>query len=89
VVALQYYNACLVLIRQHKPPDHFLQGFEAVKERRNNEVKPLVPIEEAPTLTQIKRSLTKALGNVVGLADSNRWVENANFTAHHMLMNSS
>jgi len=30
-----------------------------------------------------------ALGNVIGLADSNAWVENANFTAHHMLMNSS
>jgi hypothetical protein len=29
------------------------------------------------------------LGNVIGLADSNTWVENANFTAHHMLMNSS
>lgn len=45
VVALQYYNACLVLIRQHKPPNHTLHGFEAVKERRSNEVKHVVPIE--------------------------------------------
>lgn len=37
----------------------------------------------------MKRGVTTALGNVVGLADSNAWVENANFTAHHMLMNSS
>ena len=36
-----------------------------------------------------QRGLITALGNVVGLADSNTWVENANFTAHHMLMNSS
>ncbi|GAB7322968.1 hypothetical protein MBLNU13_g05499t1 [Cladosporium sp. NU13] len=71
VVALQYYNACLVLIRQHKPPDRTLHGFEAVKERRSNE-----------------RGLIAALGKVIGLADSNTWVENANFTAHHMLMNS-
>lgn len=42
VVALQYYNACLVLIRQHKPPDRTLHGFEAVKERRSNEVRPIV-----------------------------------------------
>lgn len=37
----------------------------------------------------MKRGVITALGNVVGLADSNAWVENANFTAHHMLMNSS
>ena len=36
----------------------------------------------------LQRGLITALGNVVGLADSNTWVENANFTAHHMLMNS-
>lgn len=45
VVALQYYNACLVLLRQHKPPDNTLHGFEAVKERRNNEVREVIPIE--------------------------------------------
>lgn len=39
VVALQYYNACQVLLRQHKPPDHSLRGFEAVREQRNAEVK--------------------------------------------------
>lgn len=37
----------------------------------------------------MKRGVITALGNVVGLADSNAWVENANFTAHHMLMNST
>lgn len=36
-----------------------------------------------------QRGLIAALGKVIGLADSNTWVENANFTAHHMLMNSS
>ena len=35
-----------------------------------------------------QRHLITALGNIVGLAESNTWVENANFTAHHMLMNS-
>lgn len=39
VVALQYYNSCLVLLRQHKPPNRALSGFEAVRERRNVEVR--------------------------------------------------
>jgi hypothetical protein len=40
-------------------------------------------------LTDInKRSLITALGSIIGLAESNAWVENANFTAHHMLMSS-
>lgn len=44
VVALQYYNACIVLIRQHKPPDHTLRGFEAVRETRSNEVSHVAPV---------------------------------------------
>ncbi|KAM0719132.1 hypothetical protein Q7P37_005037 [Cladosporium fusiforme] len=68
VVALQYFNACHVLIRQHKPSDQSLSGFEAAKVRKTTE-----------------RDLITALGNVIGLAESNTWVENANFTAHHML----
>jgi hypothetical protein len=36
-----------------------------------------------------ERELVAALGNVIGLAESNVWVENANFTAHHMLRSSS
>jgi hypothetical protein len=36
-----------------------------------------------------ERELIAALGNVIGLAESNAWVENANFTAHHMLRSSA
>jgi hypothetical protein len=36
-----------------------------------------------------ERELIAALGNVIGLAESNAWVGNANFTAHHMLRSSA
>jgi len=42
-----------------------------------------------PLTDMSKRALITALGSIIGLAESNAWVENANFTAHHMLMSSS
>lgn len=90
VVALQYFNACHVLLCQHKPPDQSLSGFEAVKVRRNNEVRAVDDTTRSLewTLKVPQRDLITALGNVIGLAESNAWVENANFTAHHMLRTS-
>jgi hypothetical protein len=73
VVALQYHSACLVLIRGHKIRD-------------NQAVDPFEAVRERRIA---ERELVAALVNVIGLAESNAWVENANFTAHHMLRSSS
>lgn len=79
-----------MLIRQHKPRNLILHGFEAVRDIRNNEVRKFVSIDlQVGSKADIpKRGLITALGNIIGLAESNTWVQNANFTAHHMLKNS-
>ncbi|KAF2097946.1 hypothetical protein NA57DRAFT_76746 [Rhizodiscina lignyota] len=85
VIGLQYYHGSKILLILMRASSSRSSGYEAARQSRNAEASLLSPPQIHLTYSTHQSMVRTHLAMIIGLANSNLFVENANFLASHFL----